>query len=112
LWQLQRTGEKALAEDDEEGLVEANAALHAHVVSMAGNSVLADLIGQVARRVRWYYLPVARSRGKTAWDEHAELITAISSRSGKRAGDLMRQHTERTREMYHERRKEVAGSDA
>jgi DNA-binding GntR family transcriptional regulator len=108
LWELQRTGEKALADDDWEGLVAANAALHAYVVSMSGNTVLADLIASVDRRVRWYYLPIARTRGKDAWDEHANLIDAIAHRNGRRAGDLMRRHTERTRQIYHQRRQEVA----
>ncbi len=108
LWELQRTGEAALAAGDQEGLVAANAALHAYLVVMSGNKVLADLIGSVDRRVRWYYLPIATARGKAAWDEHAELIEAISRRSADRAGDLMRRHTERTREMYHEGRQETA----
>ena len=108
LWELQRTGEKALGAGDQDGLVVANAALHAYVVAMSGNTVLADLIGSVDRRVRWYYLPIARARGKDSWDEHAELIEAIARRSAKRAGDLMRRHTERTREMYHERRQATA----
>ena len=104
LWELHRSGEAALAADDQEGLVAANALLHSHIVSMSGNKVLADLIGSVDRRVRWYYLPIARSRGKAAWDEHAELIAAIADSDGGRSGDLMRRHTERTREMYHQRR--------
>ena len=108
LWELQRTGEKALADGDQEGLVAANAALHAYLVAMSGNKVLADLIGSVDRRVRWYYLPIAKTRGKDAWDEHAELIEAVARRSARRAGDLMRRHTERTREIYHERRHETA----
>jgi DNA-binding GntR family transcriptional regulator len=112
LSELQRAGVKALAAKDQEGLVAANAALHAYVVAMSGNTALADLIALVDRRVRWYYMPIANTRGKDAWDEHAELIEAIASRSGKRAGDLMRRHTERTREMYHERRRELADQEA
>jgi DNA-binding GntR family transcriptional regulator len=112
LWELQRAGEKALSADDQEGLVSANTALHGYVVSMSGNTVLAELIALVARRVRWYYLPIARARGKDAWDEHAELIEAIASGNGRRAGDLTRRHTERTREIYHERRQETAAAEA
>lgn len=108
LWELHRTGEKALAGGDKEGLVTANDAFHSYIVAMSANSVLANLIGQVGRRVRWYYQPIALARGKDAWDEHAELIEAIAGRSGKRAGDLMRRHTERTREIYHQRRQEAA----
>jgi DNA-binding GntR family transcriptional regulator len=112
LWELHRSGEAALAADDQEGLVAANALLHSHIVSMSRNKVLADLIGSVDRRVRWYYLPIARSRGKAAWDEHAELIEAIADGNGDRSGDLMRRHTERTRETYHERRQKAAKGNA
>ncbi|PZG01881.1 GntR family transcriptional regulator [Micromonospora deserti] len=112
LRELQRAGEKALSDDDQAALVAANAALHAHVVSMSGNKVLAELIALVDRRVRWYYAPIARSRGREAWNEHAELIEMIASRNSRRAGDLMRRHTERTRESYHQRRKEAAEREA
>jgi DNA-binding GntR family transcriptional regulator len=105
---LQRAGEEAVAADDQAGMVAANAALHAHVVSMSGNLVLADLIASVERRVRWYYLPIARSRGKDAWDEHAGIIEAIEEKNSRRAGNQMRQHAERTREIYQEWREEGA----
>ncbi|MEQ4299892.1 GntR family transcriptional regulator [Plantactinospora sp. B6F1] len=108
LRELQEAGEKALQDDDQVELVAANAALHAYVVEMSGNKVLAELIAMVDRRVRWYYAPIARSRGREAWDEHAELIEVIASRNGRRAGELMRKHTERTRESYHQRRREAA----
>jgi DNA-binding GntR family transcriptional regulator len=112
LWEIHHAGEQALARGDKDGLVAANDALHTAIVTMSNNSVLANLIAQVARRVRWYYQPIALTRGKDAWDEHAELITAIAARSGKRAGDLMRRHTERTREIYHQRRQEAADGAA
>lgn len=105
---LQRAGEEAVEADDQEGMVTANAALHAYVVSMSGNLVLADLIASVARRVRWYYTPIARSRGKDAWDEHAGIIDAIEEKNPRRAANQMRQHAERTREIYHEWREEGA----
>lgn len=105
---LQRAGEEAVAVDDQAGMVDANAALHAHVVSMSGNLVLADLIASVTRRVRWYYLPIARSRGKDAWDEHAGIIDAIEEKNSRRAASQMREHTERTREIYHQWREEGA----
>lgn len=103
---FQRAGQEALAADDQEGMVIANAALHAHVVTMSGNKELADLIASVDRRVRWYYLPIARSRGRAAWDEHAELLQAIEEGNSRRAASLMRQHTEHTREIYREWREE------
>ena len=47
LWELQQDGLNALAANDSEGLVAANAALHAHVNVIAGNTVLAKHIGLV-----------------------------------------------------------------
>lgn len=110
LWELQRAGEEALTRNDQDELVAANANLHAYIMEVSGNAVLAELISMVDRRVRWYYAPIARSRGGEAWEEHAALIDAIASRNGRRAADLMRRHTERTRAEYHElARKATAG---
>jgi DNA-binding GntR family transcriptional regulator len=93
-------GLAALAADDENGLVAANAELHAYIVQMSGNRVLAELIAQVERRVRWYYTPIARPRGKDAWHEHDGLIEAIVAGDPDRAEQLMRAHTGRTTEFY------------
>lgn len=103
LWELQSAGVDALAADDTEGLVKANAALHAFITELSGNAVLAEMIGMVDRRVRWYYTPIARPRGHDAWHEHEELITAISTHDVDEAQHIMAKHTERTRKAYHER---------
>ena len=100
LRELQEAGEAALAADDQRSLVDANAAFHQYIVQISGNKVLADLLSQVERRVRWYYTPIARPRGKDAWIEHASLITAIADGDAERVQQLMRQHTERTTEFY------------
>ncbi|MFF1307656.1 GntR family transcriptional regulator [Streptomyces sp. NPDC058307] len=98
-------GEKAVEADDVDAAVALNARLHALVMELAGNAVLAELAGQVDRRVRWYYTPVARQRGRQSWIEHRELIAAIAARDERRATDLMREHIEHTRKMYHDREK-------
>ena len=104
LWELQQDGLNALAANDTEGLVAANAALHAQINALAGNTVLAKHIGLVERRWRWYYLPIAQPRGHDAWTEHAELIKAIAAGDAERASSIMNRHTERTRQVYHEQR--------
>ncbi len=98
-------GEEAVAADDVDAAVALNARLHAKVMELAGNAVLAELAGQVDRRVRWYYTPIARQRGRQSWIEHRELIAAIADRDEQRATAVMRQHTEHTRKMYQEREK-------
>ena len=98
-------GEKAVAADDVDAAVGLNARFHAKIMELAGNAVLAELAGQVDRRVRWYYTPIARQRGRQSWIEHRELIAAIADRDEQRATAVMRQHTEHTRKMYHEHEK-------
>ncbi len=100
---LWRDGVAALAADDIDAVVAANAALHACVMELAGNDVLAELAGQVSRRVRWYYTPVARQRGERSWEEHAALIDAIAAHDQDRAARIMREHTEQTRRSFHQR---------
>jgi DNA-binding GntR family transcriptional regulator len=107
LWELQNEGVDALAAEDVKRLVAANASLHNFIMKLSGNAVLAELIGLVDRRVRWYYTPIARPRGHDAWNEHAELIKAISEKDAESAGRIMAQHTERTRQAYHEQPRSV-----
>ncbi|GGY85882.1 transcriptional regulator [Streptomyces olivaceoviridis] len=103
LEELCAEGETAVAAEDVDRAVALNAAFHAKVMELAGNTVLAGLAAQVDRRVRWYYTPVARQRGRQSWREHRELITAIAAGDEQRATELMRAHTEHTRRSYHER---------
>ncbi|WP_328535818.1 GntR family transcriptional regulator [Streptomyces sp. NBC_00344] len=99
-------GEQAVTDDDVDLAVATNAEFHAKVMALAGNVVLAELAGQVDRRVRWYYQPVARQRGRQSWIEHRELIAAISARDEQAATAIMRAHTEHTRTTYHQREKD------
>ncbi|MFF9238682.1 GntR family transcriptional regulator [Streptomyces sp. NPDC014801] len=103
LEELCAQGEEAVAADDVDAAVALNARFHAAVMELAGNTVLADLAAQVDRRVRWYYTPVARRRGRQSWIEHRELIAAIADGDEQRATRLMREHTEHTRRSYHDR---------
>ncbi|MER5383304.1 GntR family transcriptional regulator [Streptomyces sp. NPDC002688] len=100
LWELHQEGVDALAANDVERLVAANTTLHAFITAVADNAVLAELIAGVSQKVRWYYTPIARPRGKEAWNEHAQLIRAIAKGDTDRAGEVMRKHTERTTGFY------------
>lgn len=106
LEELCAKGEQAVADGEVDLVVATNAAFHAKVMELAGNVVLAELAGQVDRRVRWYYTPVARQRGKQSWIEHRALIAAIAERDESRATEIMRAHTEHTRETYHRRERD------
>jgi DNA-binding GntR family transcriptional regulator len=98
---LWREGVAALdVEDDPDLLVGANAAFHAHVTSMSGNVVLAELAGLVDRRVRWYYGRVVRTRGQESWQEHGALVDAIAAGDGAAAAEIARHHSDRTKHAY------------
>lgn len=103
LRELCEEGEKAVDADDVESAVALNARFHTKIMELAGNTVLAELAAQVDRRVRWYYTPVARQRGRQSWIEHRGLIAAIADRDEALATRLMREHTEHTRRSYHAR---------
>ncbi|QNP69230.1 GntR family transcriptional regulator [Streptomyces roseirectus] len=105
LREIQELGLDAVARDDVDAAVALNARFHSAIMELAGNTVLAELAAQVDRRVRWYYTPIARRRGRKSWDEHRELIAAIAGRDEELATRLMREHTEHTRRSYHEREK-------
>jgi len=100
LWQMQEAGIAALAADDARGIVEANAALHGFITELSRNKVLAELIPQVDRRVRWYYTLIARPRGKDAWNKHATIINAIAEGDADLSEELMRRHTQQTTDFY------------
>jgi len=106
LRQVWETGVRALENDDVEAMALANAELHASVTAMSGNTPLAELAAQVDRRVRWFYIPVARDRGRRSWDEHAALIDAIVAGDAEKAAEIMREHTEQTRRSYYRMREE------
>lgn len=97
-------GEAAVKADDIDAMVAANAELHRRVTELSGNQVLLDFVAQVDRRVRWYYTPIARHRGRQSWQEHARLIDAIENKDADLAARVMREHTERTRQSYLEQR--------
>lgn len=111
LWELQQAGLTALAAGNARAVVEANAALHGHLTLLSRNEVLAELIPQVDLRVRWYYMPIAKPRGKDAWNEHARIIEAIGEGAPDRAEELMRRHTRTTTDFYCRQIAAVADQD-
>jgi DNA-binding GntR family transcriptional regulator len=98
LREICREGEAAINAGDTERFVAVNNEFHAALAELAGNAVLAGIVG---RRVRWYYRLVAPVRGTESCAEHLELIEAIAAGDEERAIKAAREHTERTRTAYH-----------
>ena len=100
LREISAEGQQAARQENISRALTANTSFHAEIALAAGNAVLAELAGLVARRVRWYYQLVTPERGPSSWPEHAELVDAIASGDPDLAQRLARQHTERTRDAY------------
>jgi DNA-binding GntR family transcriptional regulator len=97
---LLRQGWQALEDEDETALLSANSRFHAEIVSMSGNQVLAETLGMLDKRLRWYFAPVVVRRGPDSWQEHTELVDAIAANDPEKASDVMWRHTEGTRLAY------------
>jgi DNA-binding GntR family transcriptional regulator len=94
----------ALARNDERELVVLNHDFHAELTRMAGNQVLTSLIARLDKRIRWYFLPVARLRGVESWREHRAIVDAIADGDEARAAETMHRHVELTKAAYYRER--------
>jgi DNA-binding GntR family transcriptional regulator len=104
LKEIVRAGKKALREGDERKLILLNSDFHSAITKIAGNSVLDSLTSSLDKRVRWYFAPVAKIRGPESWKEHAEILDAIVAGDEARAAEVMRRHTEHTRDTHEAQR--------
>lgn len=93
-------GLASLEAGDVDGAVRVNAELHGLVTEMSGNKFLIQFSAQIDRRVRWYYTAVAQARGQASWQEHGQIVDAIAAQDEELAAQIMRHHTEYTREAY------------
>jgi DNA-binding GntR family transcriptional regulator len=105
-------GTKVLARDDEKELVRLNSTFHSHVADIADNHILSGIIGRLDTRIRWYFVPVVRSRGAESWKEHRTIVEAIAAGDPDRAADAMRAHAELTQAAYHTAREKQEQAEA
>ena len=66
--------------------------------------MLAGLIARLDKRIRWYFVPVVRSRGAESWREHVTIVNAIEAQDPEGAASAMRRHAEVTQAAYHSER--------
>lgn len=93
-------GLQAVEEGDEARTAVANSAFHNRVHQTADNQVLDEVLGLMKKRLRWYFTPLARVRGRASWDEHEELLRALRAHDSERAATVMRAHSEATASLY------------
>lgn len=93
-------GLAALERRNQADLLRANSQFHAEVVALSGNQVLAEILGFLDKRLRWYFSLVVVTRGPHSWQEHTDLVDAIAANDPEKAAEMMRVHTEGTRLAY------------
>lgn len=85
---------------DQPGLVEANSEFHRKLVELSGSRLLMELLGQLDRRVRWYFGTVAVARASASWKEHEQILDAVEAGSTAIAAETMRLHIVSTSDAY------------
>ena len=93
-------GRQAVADQQVDRVVELNAALHRRIAEHSGNRVLLEFLTALDRRVRWYFTPIAATRGSASWDEHDEIIEALAAGDSRGATRAMREHTTRSQRTF------------
>lgn len=88
-----RAGDLATAAD-------LNSRFHETLDASAHNLALAEVLSLMKKRLRWYFAPIARSRGLESWSELAAITDAIAAHDPDAAAAAMQDHCERTAEAY------------
>lgn len=92
-------GLAAVADGDQYAAAELNSAFHTRVDELTDNLVLQDVLRSLKKRLRWYFAPVARTRGAASWAELARLVDALAAHDPAWAIQAMGDHCERTAEV-------------
>ena len=93
-------GEKLIRSSNwtELGLV--NNQFHQAVAEASRNRELLRLRVQYDHRFTWIFSQSARERGREAWSEHHDILTAITAGDYDQAGELAENHIQRSRDAY------------
>jgi DNA-binding GntR family transcriptional regulator len=102
LRRLCENGRGAVAKNDSQLVVEANADFHRRIREIAGNAELVRILTSIAPRVSWYFTPVALFRGEQSWVEHERIVDALRVGDAAQAREIMAQHTRETWNAYFE----------
>lgn len=97
---LVERGTAAVEAGDVRAAGELNSSFHQTVDAAADNVVLSEVLSLIRKRLRWYFLPIARLRGHDSWAELARLVEAIAARDADAAAAAMAAHCEHTAAAY------------
>lgn len=82
-----------LAGSDDQALVSRlNASFHEALGSVAGNTVLQDMMRSLRDRTALLFAPINRQRGQANWEEHAAILRAVIDGDAELASLLAARH--------------------
>lgn len=100
LHDLVSRGVAAVDQGNQEATSEMNSQFHDRVNAIADNHVLLEILALMKKRLRWYFVPVARVRGYASWEEHIRLVAAFECGDEDAAEAAMREHSVATEQTY------------
>lgn len=77
-----------------------NSEFHSVIAHAGGNAILAEMLEDLGKQVRWHFASVAMVRGADSWREHEEILQAIEDGDPASAGQLAVDHSRRTQEAF------------
>ncbi len=84
------------------GYLETDREFHLALLSLSGNRMLVQLVGELRMRTRLYGLPTLERehRLNRSAEEHLELVDALRKHDSERAGEIMRHHIGHVRHLW------------
>ncbi|SIS12250.1 GntR family transcriptional regulator [Williamsia sterculiae] len=95
LGRLRVRARRAVAACDEAGLHESNEQFHDMINVFAGNALLVEILAPLEGRLHWIFRQ--NEDPQRLWDEHEELLDAITAHDAERAERLAVEHVQSNR---------------
>jgi DNA-binding GntR family transcriptional regulator len=81
-------------------IIQLNAEFHRVIAESGRNKILAQLVADISRQVRWHFSALATIRGTDSWKEHEGILDAIEAGEVEEAGRLALEHCRHTQEAF------------
>lgn len=93
-------GMLAVKRKDVDAMARLNSVFHTTLAAATGNQLLRKLLEDLEKQIRWHFSVVAEEIGEQSWQEHAEIVDAITAKDVGKAKRLISEHILRTKEVF------------
>lgn len=94
-------GKAAAQRGDQRAVVEANNLFHGATARLSQNDLLAKVLADLDKRIRWMFSSVALTRASKSLVEHEAILAALARGDVPEASRLTTEHIEATRQALH-----------